>query len=467
MLSSILSIVVFMQQDAKEIYKNLTPSMVAIKTDVASGSGFVLKSNGVICTAAHVIENAKTVTVRFSDGKEYESTGLIDVDEKNDVAVFRARFLDRPEVKMQTKAQEIGSKLFIVSAPLGLEFSISEGILSQYRTFESAQMLQHTCQTSPGSSGGAVCNQTGEVVGVHNSKRVGGEGLNFAVAAEHVAGLDLTLPTIKWESYTWKAKKKSVEQSPLDKKAVYKKYFEAIWKPLSELYYIRDSADDVQVEVTTKSINNVVLSTSILRSPEICKINGDYFKSISQTFNGDTAFPNMTGDLLDLSSRSYQLANAFANMLSAFRDAQRHGWQSTIVESFDESLKNTSRSIAPDKFAESLLKLANEVETEPSFEYRFVEAKTEKIYSFEVKTQSNVLISRLPTFKLGLVDDNSLLKKSGVESGDVILSIGGKHPLDALDDFLKALDVPGDKIDLVVRKLSGSTKNLSIRTKKS
>ena len=467
MLSSILSIVVFMQQDAKEIYKNLTPSMVAIKTDVASGSGFVLKSNGLICTAAHVIENAKTVTVRFSDGKEYESTGLIDVDEKNDVAVFRARFLDRPEVKMQTKAQEIGSKLFIVSAPLGLEFSISEGILSQYRTFEAAQMLQHTCQTSPDSSGGAVCNQTGEVVGVHNSKRVGGEGLNFAVAAEHVAGLDLTLPTIKWETYTWKAKKKSVEQSPLDKKAVYKKYFEYIWKSLSELYYIRDSASDVAVEVITKSPENVVLSTSIFKSPELCKINGDYFRDISQMFIGDSLFPNFTGDLRDVSNKSYDLSAAFASMLSAFRDAQRHGWQSTIDESFEESLKKTRRSIVPDELAKSLLLLATEVETEPSFEYRFVEAKTEKIYSFEVKTQSNVLISRLPTFKLGLVDNNSLLKKSGVESGDVILSIGGKHPLDALDDFLKALDVPGNKIDLVVRKLSGSTKNLSVRTKKS
>lgn len=467
MLSSVLSVVVFMQQDAKEIYKNLTPSMVAIKTDVASGSGFVLKSNGVICTAAHVIENAKTVTVRFSDGKEYESTGLIDVDEKNDVAVFRARFLDRPEVKIQTKAQEIGSKLFIVSAPLGLEFSISEGILSQYRTFESAQMLQHTCQTSPGSSGGAVCNQTGEVVGVHNSKRVGGEGLNFAVAAEHVAGLDLTLPTIKWETYTWKAKKIRLEQSPLDKKSDYRKYFLAIWKPLSELYYIRDSATDVEIEVTTKSINNVVLSTSIYRSPELCRINGDYFKSVSQTFDGDTSFPNLTGDLLDLSSKSYQLANSFADMLSAFRDAQKHGWQSTIYEAFESSSNKVNTSLVSKKFAESLLTLAGEEASDPFFEYLFNEAKFEKISGFMEKTQCDVLISRFPTFKLGLVYDNSLLKKSGVESGDVILSIGGKHPLDALDDFLKALDVPGNKIDFVVRKLSGSTKNLSLRTKKS
>ena len=467
MLSSVLSVVVFMQQDAKEIYKNLTPSMVAIKTDVASGSGFVLKSNGVICTAAHVIENAKTVTVRFSDGKEYESTGLIDVDEKNDVAVFRARFLDRPEVKMQTKAQEIGSKLFIVSAPLGLEFSISEGILSQYRTFESAQMLQHTCQTSPGSSGGAVCNQTGEVVGVHNSKRVGGEGLNFAVAAEHVAGLDLTLPTIKWETYTWKAKKKSVEHSPLDKKAVYKKYFEYIWKPLSELYYIRDSVSDVRVEVTTKSPDNVVLSTSILKSPETCKINGDYFKSISQTFDGDTSFPNMTGDLLDLSSKSYQLANAFADMLSAFRDAQKYGWQSTIDEAFWASSNKVNSYLVNETFAKSFLTLAGDEAMEPSFEYRLVEAKSNKIGAFVEKTQCEVLISRFPTFKLGLVLDGSILGKSGVQSGDVILSVGGKHPLNALDDFLKALDVPGNKIDLVVRKLSGSTKNLSIRTKKS
>ncbi len=466
MLSSILSVVIFTQLDAKKIYKNLTPCIVVIKTDVGSGSGFVLRSNGLICTAAHVIENAKTVRVRFSDGKEYESTGLIDVDEKNDLAVLRAKFLKRQTVKIQTKTQAVGSKLFIVSAPLGLEFSISEGILSQYRTFESAQMLQHTCQTSPGSSGGAVCNQAGEVVGVHNSKRVGGEGLNFAVAAKHVANLNLTLPTIKWENIRWKSNKKRLEPSPLDKKAIYSKLFEAIWNPLSELYYVQESTDELWCELFVTPVNEILLPTSLLKLPEKCKTNGDYFRKASQTFEGDSSFPSLAGDLLEISNKSYQLGNSFDEFLSALRDAKDYGgFASKLLESFKvSSNKVRGNSIVNYKFARFLVSLVADVATEPSFEYRFVSKKVTKIEAFKQKTKCELLVSRFPTFKLGTVYPGSILEKSGVKDGDVILSISGKHPLDELDEFLEALDVPGNNIDIVVRTLNGLTKKLTIRT---
>jgi S1-C subfamily serine protease len=454
MLSSVLSIVVFMQQDAKEIYKNLTPSMVAIKTDVASGSGFVLKSNGLICTAAHVIENAKTVTVRFSDGKEYESTGLIDVDEKNDVAVFRARFLDRPEVKMQTKAQEIGSKLFIVSAPLGLEFSISEGILSQYRTFESAQMLQHTCQTSPGSSGGAVCNQTGEVVGVHNSKRVGGEGLNFAVAAEHVAALDLTLPTTKYDACKWNNKSTRIDNGT-DQTLRLKSM---IWKLLSELYYLRDLRWDINCEVSTKSANLVFLSSEMRNIPVNLSRIGSEFQNLSINQNAV-----LSQDLQMLASNAFSLSNGFNELIEAVYDARRRGWVRPVAEAYDASWKKIDSFDCPLTLKTMLLNNYEGTFGKP-FDFLFVDKEIAKRNLWSELTGSQFQISKLPLLKISRVSKDSLFAKVGIEKMDTVLAIDGKEPLENLVEFLDKLKSKNVVITVKLKKLNGSLKEVTIRT---
>ncbi len=190
-------------QEAQTVFKNASPSVMTLTVTIkgggtATGTGFLAIKEGVAVTAWHVISDAESVVAKFADGQEYEVSGLIDKDEKRDIAIVRVKVVDRPMLNFITKDPEIGSKAYVLGAPEGLDFSITDGIVSQLRTLDGTKQYQYSAPTNQGNSGGPVLNSDSEVLGVVSYGLRNTAGLYFAVASVNVRGLDSSLPTQPW-----------------------------------------------------------------------------------------------------------------------------------------------------------------------------------------------------------------------------------------------------------------------------
>jgi S1-C subfamily serine protease len=191
------------QDDAAAIYKEALPSVMTLLVRTKSGgeataTAFASLGNGLAVTCWHAVKDAKEVTVRFSDGEEAEATGLVDKDEKKDLALLRIRAVGKPLLALAPAIAVTGQPVFVIGAPRGLEFSVTSGIVSSIRQIEGYKQLQFSAAASPGNSGGPVLNAKGQVVGVVAWQLTDGQNLNFATAASYVGGLDASLPTTPW-----------------------------------------------------------------------------------------------------------------------------------------------------------------------------------------------------------------------------------------------------------------------------
>ena len=181
-------------QAVKDLVKAIGDRVVLIKTPSGLGSGFIIHPDGYLMTNDHVIagENEVTVTV-FGAGTErqtYANVRILAASADLDLALLK---IDTPDNRQfptvpigDADDLKQGQPVFAIGAPLGLERSVSEGIVSlRNRQEEGHIFIQTTTQINPGNSGGPLFNLRGEVVGVNNMKIVqtGAEGLGFAIPA--------------------------------------------------------------------------------------------------------------------------------------------------------------------------------------------------------------------------------------------------------------------------------------------
>lgn len=149
------------------------------------GTGFLASNNGKIITNFHVIENAKYVIVKFYNGRVYKVEGLTNYDKFRDVAILKLPIDLSEHVKFgDSDKVKVGDEIFIISNPLGLELTLTSGVISYVnRVIQGNTYIQYTAPTSPGSSGAPVFNKKGEVIGIVVKKVVseGVEGINFAI----------------------------------------------------------------------------------------------------------------------------------------------------------------------------------------------------------------------------------------------------------------------------------------------
>jgi len=146
-------------------------------TSAASGSGFILSSDGYILTNFHVIEDSSAITVTCYDGTSYEAR-LVGFDESNDIAVLKIEAQDLPPVILgSSDNMNVGDSVLAIGNPLGeLTFSLTAGTVSaldrQVTMSNGATMnlIQTDCAINSGNSGGALFNLYGEVVGITNAK---------------------------------------------------------------------------------------------------------------------------------------------------------------------------------------------------------------------------------------------------------------------------------------------------------
>ncbi len=177
----------------------------ALGDPVATGSGFVIDTEGIIATNRHVVASAASVEVQFKDETKTEITGYLAVDQLNDLAILTVRdvpksatalSLDRPELLRQ------GDELVAVGHPSSFKFTVTSGIVSAIRTTENlpgiyrdglhthpdTKWVQTNAAISGGSSGGPLFDNHGRLVGI-NTWIASGRSLGFAVDSSHLIEL--------------------------------------------------------------------------------------------------------------------------------------------------------------------------------------------------------------------------------------------------------------------------------------
>lgn len=154
----------------------------------ASGSGIMIGRKGYILTNNHVLSEGSFFTVRIeNDDNCYRTEQIIKYNQLLDLAVIRIdRELDPlPIYKGQQKLVR-GQRVVAIGSPLGLFNSVSNGIIAGFRVLDDVDMIQFTAPTSPGSSGGAVLNMFGEVIGISTAGVPDAQAINWAVGYEFI-----------------------------------------------------------------------------------------------------------------------------------------------------------------------------------------------------------------------------------------------------------------------------------------
>jgi serine protease Do len=166
------------------------------------GSGFVISSDGVIVTNAHVVENADEVIVKFSDRRELKAK-ILGSDNRTDVAVIKVDATNLPAVRIgNPDALKIGEWVAAIGQPLGFENTLTSGIISAKArasragssTGELVPYIQHDAAVNPGNSGGPLFNAKGEVVAINSMIATvsgGFQGISFAIP------IDLAMDVVK------------------------------------------------------------------------------------------------------------------------------------------------------------------------------------------------------------------------------------------------------------------------------
>jgi serine protease Do len=152
------------------------------------GSGFIVSADGVVLTNAHVVADASTVTVRLTDGREFEAK-VVGVDKKTDIGVLRIGAKGLPTVKIgNPENTRVGEWVVAIGSPYGFENTVTAGIVSaKSRSLPEESyvpFIQTDAAVNPGNSGGPLFNLAGEVIGINSQiySRTGGyQGLAFAI----------------------------------------------------------------------------------------------------------------------------------------------------------------------------------------------------------------------------------------------------------------------------------------------
>ena len=152
------------------------------------GSGFIVRSDGIIMTNAHVVDGANHVTVKLSDRREFKAK-VIGVDKQTDIAVLKIKATDLPTVKLGDSSKvQVGQWVLAIGSPYGFENTVTAGIVSAtsralpdgtYTPF-----IQTDAPINPGNSGGPLFNMQGQVIGINSqiySQTGGFQGLAFAI----------------------------------------------------------------------------------------------------------------------------------------------------------------------------------------------------------------------------------------------------------------------------------------------
>ncbi len=159
---------------------------------IKTGTGFFVSSDGKIVTNAHILENGAFAEAKLESGAVYNILGVLKAAVDKDLVIAKAEATNVPFLGLSTASlPDPGIRIVVVGSPLGLEGTVSEGIIAGQRLDKrDDHWLQMTAPISPGSSGSPVLDSNGKVIGVATSGVfVVAQGVNFARPSEYVSQL--------------------------------------------------------------------------------------------------------------------------------------------------------------------------------------------------------------------------------------------------------------------------------------
>lgn len=183
-----------------QIFTEFAPAVVTImvKNELrgeGGGTGFILDETGTIATNHHVIENADKIEVKLMDGTILDDVEILTTDEAKDLALLKVT----PKAALPTVVLgdsdkvTVGERAVSIGNPLGLDHTLTDGLVSARRVVEGRKMIQMSVPVSPGNSGGPLFNMKGEVIGVSTAIYMGGsplaQNLNLAMPVNDVKAL--------------------------------------------------------------------------------------------------------------------------------------------------------------------------------------------------------------------------------------------------------------------------------------
>jgi hypothetical protein len=162
------------------------------------GSGFIVNANGVLVTNLHVVDGAKSVRVKTDSGDIFDQVGLVETDERRDLAVLKIKASGLPPVTIgDSDTIKTGQKIWAIGNSAALTNTITEGLISGVRRAEEVpqlrasgyQVLQISAAIWHGASGGVVVNDQGQVIGVPYAGLDSAQNIGFAIPAKYVLPL--------------------------------------------------------------------------------------------------------------------------------------------------------------------------------------------------------------------------------------------------------------------------------------
>ncbi|MGV8142848.1 MAG: S1C family serine protease [Candidatus Pacearchaeota archaeon] len=188
------------QQDFSLVIEDAVKKVVTVATDISAGTGFAVGEDGYILTNHHVVSGSNIIQVQTYDDKVYTAE-LIGSDSVKDIAVLKISTSLNGFEFADSDGVVVGQKVIAIGNPLGLSFTVTEGIVSAVHR-QGPNGLNEYIQTdvtlNPGNSGGPLIDKNGEIVGMNNFKVGGAEALGFALesnaitkTANDIVGLEI------------------------------------------------------------------------------------------------------------------------------------------------------------------------------------------------------------------------------------------------------------------------------------
>lgn len=173
----------------RQFFGDDIPMPPSNRVEQGTGSGFIIRADGLVLTNAHVVSGADTVTVKLTDGREFQGK-VLGADSLTDVAVVKIQANNLPTVTVGNSEQlRPGEWAIAIGNPLGLDNTVTVGIVSATGRRSSevrvpdkrVNFIQTDAAINPGNSGGPLLNQRGEVIGMNTAIIGGAQGLGFAI----------------------------------------------------------------------------------------------------------------------------------------------------------------------------------------------------------------------------------------------------------------------------------------------
>ncbi len=171
------------ERSPSQLFTEFAPSVVTISVKgpmgEGGGTGFIIDTAGTIGTNYHVVQNATEIKIKMMDGTVIEDLEILVENEPGDLALLRVKTDHAlPPVALGDSDKiTVGERAVSIGNPLGLEHTLTDGLISARRVMQGRKMIQMSTPVSPGNSGGPLFNSRGEVIGVSTAIFLGGSPL--------------------------------------------------------------------------------------------------------------------------------------------------------------------------------------------------------------------------------------------------------------------------------------------------